>query len=273
MIEYYKKLDLENLPYVNEEGLVCWEEFKDVPGYEGYYQVSNLGRVMALERIITHVNGAVHTKKSKILKQSNNGKDYLYVLFYNNQGCKKSHYIHRLVMKTFIGDSNLVVDHKNHIRLCNVLSNLRYLTPRSNSSTIVNRPKPYSKYTGVDKTRNSVKKWRAVLRINGTKRHIGSYVTEEEASEAYQKALYNWENFNLTPKGIYEERKEVELFKTKRGENLGVNSKTVLDKTTGVFYDSLKDACDRLNLNYKYTSSLLSKGGKYLNKTSLVYIN
>ena len=165
VIEYYKKLGLENLPYVNEEGLVCWEEFKDVPGYEGYYQVSNLGRVMALERIITHVNGAVHTKKSKILKQSNNGKDYLYVLFYNNQGCKKSHYIHRLVMKTFIGDSNLVVDHKNHIRLCNVLSNLRYLTPRSNSSTVVNRPKPYSKYTGVDKTRNSVKKWRAVLRI------------------------------------------------------------------------------------------------------------
>ena len=42
MIEYYKKLGLENLPYVNEEGLVCWEEFKDVPGYEGYQHLKDI---------------------------------------------------------------------------------------------------------------------------------------------------------------------------------------------------------------------------------------
>lgn len=57
MIEYYKNLSLENLPYINEEGLICWEEFRDIPQYEGLYQVSDLGRVKSLARTITRSNG------------------------------------------------------------------------------------------------------------------------------------------------------------------------------------------------------------------------
>ena len=45
MIEYHKNLSLELLFYINNEGLVCYEEWKDIPGYEGIYQVSNLGRI------------------------------------------------------------------------------------------------------------------------------------------------------------------------------------------------------------------------------------
>lgn len=270
MIEYYKNLSLDNLPYINEEGLTYLEKFIDIPGYEGLYQVSDLGRVKALQRESTHINGNVHIKKEKILKQANNGNNYLSVLLYNENKEKKSFYVHRLVLKTFLEDSDLLVDHKNHIRLCNVLSNLRYLTPRLNASTVVNRPTPASKYVGVNKTNNPVKKWKAVLRINGTKRHIGSYITEEEASEAYQKALYNWETFSLNHKGVYEERNQVMIFNTKKGENLGVNAKIVLDTNTGIFYDSLKDACEKLNLRYKYISALLCK--KQFHKTSLTYV-
>lgn len=269
-MEYYKNLSLENLPYINEEGLSCLEEFKDIPDYEGLYQVSDLGRVKALSREVFHKTGIVHTKRERIMKQANNGNDYLSVLLYNNGGVKKSHYVHRLVLRTFIGESDLLVDHKNHVRLYNTLFNLRYLTPRLNSSTVVNRPVPASKYIGVDKTKNSIKKWKAVLRINGTKRYVGSFITEEEASEAYQKALYNWENFNLNHKGEYEEKNSVKIFNTKNGENLGINAKMVLDKNTGIFFDSLKDACNRLNLDYKYTSSLLCK--KWYHKTSLIYV-
>lgn len=51
------------------------------------------------------------------------------------------------------------------------------------------------------------------------------------------------------------------------------SSKIVLDQNVGIFYDSLKDACTALCLNYKYTSSALSPTGrKVKNKTSLVYI-
>ena len=49
MIEYWKNLDLRDLFYINDDGLVCCEEWRDIIGYEGYYQVSNLGRVKSLK--------------------------------------------------------------------------------------------------------------------------------------------------------------------------------------------------------------------------------
>jgi hypothetical protein len=53
MIEYYNNFDLNPLFYINDEGLVCLEEFKNIPNWIGFYQISNLGRVKSLERTIT----------------------------------------------------------------------------------------------------------------------------------------------------------------------------------------------------------------------------
>jgi hypothetical protein len=270
MIEYYKNLSLSNLPYINEEGLICWEEFRDIPEYEGLYQVSDLGRVKALQREVLHKTGVTHIKGIRVLKQANNGKDYLSVLLYNLDSKKKSFYVHRLALKTFKGNSDLLVDHKNHIRLCNILSNLQYLTPRLNSSTVVNRPTPASMFIGVTKSTNKFKKWRVYIRINGKKQFVGSYYTEKEASDGYQKAVDNWDTYNMTPKGELIERNPVKIYNTKSGENLGVNTKIILDNNTGIFYESLKEACFRLNLNYKYTSSLLCK--RWYDKISLIYV-
>jgi len=44
MIEYYKNLDPRDLFYINDDGLVCCEEWLDVVDYEGIYKISNLGR-------------------------------------------------------------------------------------------------------------------------------------------------------------------------------------------------------------------------------------
>ena len=46
------------------------EVWKDIPNYEGYYQVSSLGRVKSLDRIITYSNGKEVYTKGKIIKQS-----------------------------------------------------------------------------------------------------------------------------------------------------------------------------------------------------------
>ena len=43
------------------------EEWKDIPGYEGYYQISNLGRVKSVPRIIKN-NAGYYISKEKILK-------------------------------------------------------------------------------------------------------------------------------------------------------------------------------------------------------------
>ena len=50
MIEYYKNLSLENLFYIDENGIVQEEEWKDIPNWEGMYQCSDLGRVKSFGR-------------------------------------------------------------------------------------------------------------------------------------------------------------------------------------------------------------------------------
>ena len=75
------------------------EIWKDVVGYEGYYQVSNLGRVKSLERI---VNGA--TRKQRFLKLSQNG-NMLSVCFVTD-GKHRSFQVHNIVATAFIPNQN-----------------------------------------------------------------------------------------------------------------------------------------------------------------------
>lgn len=270
MIEYYKNLSLENLPYINEEGLICWEEFKNIPEYEGLYQVSDLGRVKSLPKFVERLNGVMENRSEKILRQINNGKDYLSVELYNNKKHRK--YVHRLVLLTFETDCKLVVDHKNHIRLDNRFSNLRYLTQRLNTSSPKNKPTPSSKYTGVVSTANKFKKWGAYIKINQKSYYLGGYKTEVEASNMYQDAVDKWETFSITPKGDTLIKND-KTFNSKNKGSKGVNNKIVLDRGTGIYYDSLIEACNALHLNYKHVSSMLCPTGrKVINKTSLIYV-
>lgn len=270
MIEYYKNLSLENLPYINEEGLVCWEEFKDVPEYEGLYQVSDLGRVKSLARTITRSNGILENKSEKILKQSDNGKGYLNIRFVNNY-TEARKYTHRVVLETFQGKCKYPVDHKNHIRSCNILSNLRYCTQRENSTG--NKKEPFSKHTGVIYSHNKFKRFGAVIKIKGVSYYLGGFELEKEASDAYQTALYNLENFSITPKGEVVNIDDNAIFKTKSIGVISKNRKIVLDTSSGIYYDSLKQACESLGYNYRIISSMLSETGRHrTNKTSLIYI-
>jgi hypothetical protein len=84
------------------------EIWKDVPSYEGLYQVSNLGRVKSLK-----------FGKEKILKSGTNTKGYFYVILCNKNTQPFS--IHRLVMRAFVGESDLQVNHKNGIKTDNRL--------------------------------------------------------------------------------------------------------------------------------------------------------
>lgn len=101
------------------------EEWKDIKGYEGAYQVSNLGRVKSL-----NYNG---TKKEKILIGSKVGRGYKIVSLSKN-GKIKNFLIHRLVYKAFVGNipQGLQVDHVSNNKTDNRLQNLQLLTPSEN---------------------------------------------------------------------------------------------------------------------------------------------
>jgi hypothetical protein len=102
------------------------EIWKDIKGYEGLYQVSNLGRVKSL--------GNSKSKKEKILKPFKRGRGYLTVKLFNNNK-KKQIFIHRLVAETFIDNPDNLpqVNHKDENKQNNLLDNLEWCTNKDNA--------------------------------------------------------------------------------------------------------------------------------------------
>ena len=164
------------------------EIWKEIKGYEDY-EISNLGRVKSLARIVTTARGS-RTYEEKILKLSFDGKRYLNVKIYKNNKSKTIK-VHQLVAITFLNHTpdghKLIVDHVDNNPLNNELGNLQIITQRKNVSKDT---KGSSKYTGVcwDKSR---KKWVSHITINGKLKHLGRFKDELEAAEAYQIALNN----------------------------------------------------------------------------------
>jgi len=169
------------------------EEFRDIPGYEGLYQVSNLGNVKSLARTIIRSNDKPQSFKERILKPGNI-KNYLMVVLHN-AGKDKNYKVHQLVAMTFLnhipnGHIGLVVDHIDNDSLNNNLENLQLINTRENNSK--DRTGGTSQYVGVSWHKPN-KNWTAKIWMNGKKKHLGSFKCELEASEAYQKALKDYE--------------------------------------------------------------------------------
>lgn len=103
------------------------EEWRDIVGYEGRYQVSNLGRVMTLGTGQTH-------KEKKILRTSTSHGRYLIVAL-TKDGKTKSHTVHRLVAMAFIpneDETKTQLDHIDGDSFNNKVDNLRWCTGKEN---------------------------------------------------------------------------------------------------------------------------------------------
>lgn len=109
------------------------EEWKDIKGYEGLYQVSNLGRVKSLDRYITKSNGVVQFKKGIIKTPKVNSDEYHTVTLSKN-GRNKTIGIHILVAQHFIPnpENKLEVNHKDFDRKNNSVNNLEWCTHQEN---------------------------------------------------------------------------------------------------------------------------------------------
>lgn len=103
------------------------EEWRDIKGYKGLYQVSSFGRVKGLDRVVTMKNGRRKSIAGRIMKQNDNGHGYMVVTLRKNN-VPKVFYIHRLVAAAFLENSQNYpeINHKDEIKHHNNVINLEW---------------------------------------------------------------------------------------------------------------------------------------------------
>lgn len=158
------------------------EQWRDIAGFEGLYEVSDYGRIRSLGRFKFRPNG-------RIMTQSLSSNGY-YSVNLCGSGKSTSKTVHQLVACAFLDHNpcgyKMVVNHKDLNKLNNHVSNLEIITQRQNTNR---QHKPHSsKYTGVYwcNTRN---RWVSVIMINGKQKRLGRFKSEIQAHEKYQEVL------------------------------------------------------------------------------------
>ena len=111
------------------------EIWKDIEGYEGSYQVSNLGRVRSLDRVCIMKNGLKRLQKGRIMAFCI-GHDGYYLVKLCSKSSKVGYRVHRLVAQAFIANPNNYpyINHKDENKHNNSVDNLEWCTPKYNTN-------------------------------------------------------------------------------------------------------------------------------------------
>lgn len=114
-----------------------WEQWLPVPGYEGYYSVSNLGRVRSDKRTMVDKNGHARKIPEVILTPEKRSSGHLVVCLWKNHEQTKR-YVHHIVLETFTGGdpAGMQACHWNDDPGDNRLENLRWGTSPENTIQI-----------------------------------------------------------------------------------------------------------------------------------------
>lgn len=177
------------------------EEWRDVPNYEGYYQVSSLGRVRSLDRLVTFTDGRERFYKGGVIKGYVD-KGYRQTGL-RMHGIGRTYKFSQLVAMAFLGHKPSgmvrVIDHINGNKSDDRVENLRIVTQRENMTTCYQPILPTtSKYIGVSWSMGG-SKWVAQIKYEGVNVHLGYFTDEIEASSAYQEALSKIEGGLFNP--------------------------------------------------------------------------
>ena len=151
------------------------EIWKDIEGYEGYYQVSNLGRVKSLQtKAYSHIQKkAIVVRREKILKQFPDTKGYLMVDLRKNK-TRNTQKVHRLVATAFLPNPDNLpqVNHKDENKINNNVENLEWCTLQ------------YNVNYGTARARMAQKQCKKVFQISQTGEEVNKWNSIKEAAMA-----------------------------------------------------------------------------------------
>ena len=183
------------------------EIWKDISGYEGAYQVSNLGRVRSLDRsrVVKDSHGGYMTRTDKgcMMTPNDNGHGYLAVgLASGSPRKRKNKYVHRLVAEAFCEnhENKPDVNHKDYDRRNNRADNLEWVTEKENITYSVHRMrKPKAKAqvgeSGYKYIRKNVYPNKTSYCVNIRQLHtIKSFDDLEDAVKYRNEVMKAWRN-------------------------------------------------------------------------------
>lgn len=235
------------------------EIWKDIAGYEGYYQVSNLGRVRSLDRYVATVGNKSGQRlvRGRIIKQTarytNDVLGY-YCVNLSKKGTDKLYTVHRLVATAFIPnpDNLPCVNHKDECKFNNRSDNLEWCTIGYNNSY------------GTARERSSQKTRMPVLKFDLSGNKICRYDSLKDAANIEGISKGNIANVCVNRNGkkslngfifMYEEDYINNGFiGYKNNKKRSVNQYTIDDKFIKTF-DSAKEAYESVGKSVKNGAS------------------
>lgn len=152
------------------------EVWKDIDGYAGFYQVSNLGRIKRLE----HADKMGHVYKERIVKCSNGGRGYLRVHL-SKDGVSRWHLVHRIVATAFIQAKYGcdVVNHLDNNPSNNRVDNLEWIDSKGNMQHATKQGRMHCNPKNLEKAIEARK--RPVIGTNGKETLHFDSATDAEA--------------------------------------------------------------------------------------------
>lgn len=150
------------------------EVWKDIKGYEGYYQVSNLGRIRSVDRVVESQYRSSQLVKGNIKKVNVGKNGYKRVQLYKNNK-RDGNLVHRLVAEAFILNPNNypIINHKDENPSNNKVENLEWCDYRYNL-TYGTKIQKTLESEGYKRRTNKIKKPIYVINKDGKKKRYES---------------------------------------------------------------------------------------------------